>query len=194
MKSAGDWATWIVALLPPVLSSCGGPSARPAFDYRGSIGVALHRDAASCLEIPASLSIGQRFLFIAGVKPAESGEAVVIRKLDKRCAFAEHNQNGPAFESYEFKVLNGSLPNAAPAFAVINPAGQLKGGEGGYSADLDGDGRREVFRACTSNEGVHLTIWSGEPTAGQRKWHYCHYLAYDVEPACTAAEMQPDAE
>jgi hypothetical protein len=55
------------------------------------------------------------------------------------------------------------------------------------AADIDRDGAPEVFKACTSSEGVHLTIWSG----AERRWHAYHYLGYDVEPSCTEGETRP---
>jgi len=32
--------------------------------------------------------------------------------------------------------------------------------------DLNDDGRKEYFRVCSSQEGLHLTIWSGMPLTG----------------------------
>lgn len=57
-------------------------------------------------------------------------------------------------------------------------------------ADLDGDGVEESFRDCTSREGVHLTIWSGEPLKGSRLWHAYFYLTYDTEPSCVDRDFQ----
>ena len=179
-----------------MLGCAGTPPNQPkALDFQRSIGVALHRDDVNCLEIAAAnLTAGQRFQFVTGVKPPESGEAEVTRKLEKPCAFAEHNQSGRVQHAYEFKVLRGQLPNAAPAFALIDIAGRPGGSESGYAADLDGDSKPEFFRACTSTEGVHMTVWSGAPLTGKRRWHYYHYLGYDVESDCSPTEMQPDSQ
>jgi hypothetical protein len=45
-------------------------------------------------------------------------------------------------------------------------------------------------RSCTSQEGVHLTAWSGTPLTSQRLWHQYYYLGYDVEPSCDDREMR----
>ena len=37
---------------------------------------------------------------------------------------------------------------------------------------------------CLSSEGVHYTVWAGEPLTSQRLWHKYYYLGYDVEPSC----------
>lgn len=56
-------------------------------------------------------------------------------------------------------------------------------------ADLDGDGVCETFRDCTSHEGVHLTIWSGQPLKGSRWWHAYFYLGYETEPSCVERDF-----
>jgi hypothetical protein len=44
-------------------------------------------------------------------------------------------------------------------------------------------------RWCASSEGLHLTIWSGQPLESRRLWHAYYYLGYDVEPSCKDAEV-----
>src|SRR6266478_6016907 len=75
---------------------------------------------------------------------------------------------------------------AALAFFVLMSSGA------NVVADLDGDGRLEFFRSCTSQEGVHFTIWADKPLQGKRRWHRYVYLGYDVEPTCTDPETEPD--
>jgi hypothetical protein len=60
----------------------------------------------------------------------------------------------------------------------------------GPATELDRDGLPESYRACTSLEGVHLTVWAGEPLRGERLWHHYHYLGYDVEPTCVDADFE----
>jgi hypothetical protein len=55
---------------------------------------------------------------------------------------------------------------------------------GGAKPDLDGDGVPEGFRTCASGEGLHLTLWNGEPLKGVRVWHAYFYLGYDTEADC----------
>lgn len=57
-------------------------------------------------------------------------------------------------------------------------------------ADLDRDGVHETFRHCTSHEGVHLTIWSGQPLTGSRRWHAYFYLGYETEPSCVERDFE----
>jgi hypothetical protein len=59
----------------------------------------------------------------------------------------------------------------------------------GARTDIDGDGIAEDYRACTSTEGVHLTVWAGDALRSRRVWHYYYYLGYDVEPNCVEADF-----
>ena len=43
---------------------------------------------------------------------------------------------------------------------------------------------KEKVHSCTSAEGIHFTVWSGEPITGELLWHYYYYLGYDTEPTC----------
>jgi hypothetical protein len=78
-------------------------------------------------------------------------------------------------------------------FAVLNPGKTPELIDGVVQLDLDGDGRAETFRACTSSEGLHLKIWSGAPGTGTQRWHRYLYLGYDVEPSCTRLDFPRDS-
>jgi hypothetical protein len=86
--------------------------------------------------------------------------------------------------------LKGRVEAPAIAIAIARSEQSFVVKNGIASADLDGDGRAEYFRECTSSEGIHLTVWTGRLLNGQRRWHYYYYLGYDVEPSCKAKEAQ----
>ena len=55
--------------------------------------------------------------------------------------------------------------------------------------------RSQIARACTSQEGYHLTLWQQPPgTAPKLRAHYYHYLGYDVTPSCTEEETREAAD
>lgn len=56
----------------------------------------------------------------------------------------------------------------------------------GLLFDLDDDHARERFTICTSREGIHANVWSGD----EKRWNAYQYLGYDVEPSCTPAEVK----
>lgn len=92
--------------------------------------------------------------------------------------------------TYEIRTLEPGLDPSAPAISVSGAAGKFQKSGDYISADINGDGNREHFRVCASSEGIHLTVWSGEPLHGKPKWHQYYYLGYDVESNCTPAETQ----
>jgi hypothetical protein len=60
----------------------------------------------------------------------------------------------------------------------------------GARLDLDGNGTPEGFRTCASGEGLHLTVWYGEPLATARLWHGYFYLGFDTESDCAVQDYE----
>ncbi len=87
------------------------------------------------------------------------------------------------------RVVGGTLDSMRLSIAIVGARTAPVLRDGVARADLAGDGVPERFRACTSSEGVHLTIWSGE----RLRWHRYFYLGYDVEPSCTGADNRDPA-
>jgi len=117
----------------------------------------------------------QRTLIAVVVAPSES------------CARGEDGQS--AMRGYRVRVEGAAPPTPLFGIAIVSaPAFKTIGGS--TVADIDGDGRDEFFRACTSTEGIHLTIWSDRPLTGALRWHRYHYLGYDVTPSCTTEETR----
>jgi hypothetical protein len=68
---------------------------------------------------------------------------------------------------------------------VVEPVTPVAIRDGKIDADLDGDGTKEFFRTCTSNEGGHFQVWTGPPLDGKPRWHWYRYAGYDTEYTCT---------
>lgn len=181
------------SLLVLLLVACQNTTVPPTFNYKSDLGVAVEKAGHACLYIPdSSLSPGQRVQFITATTPQSAGEAEILIKADETCKDSVQDQ--PGVIHYSLKTTQGALRRAAPAFAIANFSRALTPTEGGMAADLDGDGKPESFRACTSSEGVHLTVWKGKPLEGLRKWHYYYYLGFDVTSDCAEADTKPDTE
>jgi hypothetical protein len=177
---AGSW--WLACQNGPV---------RPTFSYPANLGLAVEKAGHNCLYIPNSRLVpGQRVQFVTSAAPQTAGEVEIVGKAGDTCKDPGQNQAG--MSSYSFKVIRGSLQMGAPAFAIANSNRPVRATEEGLAADLEGDGQLEYFRACTSTEGLHLTIWKGKPLAGARKWHNYYYLGYDVTPDCTEKETSAE--
>ena len=179
------------ALFVLLLAACQKTHTPPAFDYTSDLGVAVDKVDGVCLDIPnGALSAGQRIQFVTSSTPQTTGELEIAVKVDQACTPIDQNKR--ELHHYRFKVVRGSLEKGAPAFAIANFGGTLIAARDGVTGDLDRDGQPESFRSCTSLEGLHLTVWTGKPLEGRRRWHYYYYLGYDVEANCTDADTKPD--
>jgi hypothetical protein len=168
-------------------------SAQVKFDYLSSVGIiVLQNNGTACLTIKnPDLSVGTQFMVVF---PSMSGNSIpselmrgeIVRRTSGGCNFSESAEYGDS--TYTVKITKGKLINDVPYIAVfVSPETLSKKGKE-IVGDLDSDGTLEYFRQCTSSEGVHLTIWSGKPLKGIRKWHRYFYLGYDVEPSCNEAD------
>ena len=100
---------------------------------------------------------------------------------------------------YELRIAGGDplaagdvgnpLAAGDVGIGVIGEPSLCRIDDGRVRCDLEDDGTPGYFRFCTSNEGIHLTVWSGAPPEGVRRWHAYYFLAYDVEPSCSVREI-----
>jgi hypothetical protein len=163
---------------------------KSGFDYQSDLGIAVDLSGRTCLDIRNdAMSEGEKIRFVNTDTPPTTGEAEIVRKLDETCIPSDQKISG--LSHYELKVVRGTLTKSAPAFAIASFAGELTVKDASVYGDLDGDHRVAAFRSCTSQEGVHLTVWKGRPLRGVRKWHFYYYLGYDVEPSCTMSDTKP---
>jgi hypothetical protein len=167
----------------------GGPAwAQARFDYMRQIGVvATQKNGRPCLAIPApDLPPGTRLALVwvpvaGATRQPQIRAARVTGREGAPCDIPEAAE--PADGSYRVVISGGPLAEG-PYFAVLVGSGRLAVKGSTVSGDLDGDGVLETFRVCTSTEGLHLTVWSGDPLKGTRRWHRYFSLGYDVEPSC----------
>ena len=180
-------------LVPVVfIGACQNTKPRTAFDYPVDVGVAVQTGTAAGVDIRnGTLAAGRTIVLVATDPAPATGEAEIAGRLDQSCI--PGSQGTAGYSHYSLKMVRGELAENAPAFAIANFGGVPRVSDSGITADLDGDGQAESFRACTSTEGVHLTIWTGKPPEGRRRWHFYHYLGYDVSPNCTEGETKPDS-
>jgi hypothetical protein len=183
----------ILAML--IASACCSVARADRFDFSSRIGVVdANSEGRLCLNISnPHLVDDTEVSFVLPYKPQRVAKATVEGKASPGCS--RNPDTGPDASFYWLRLvgrkqaidLGGPLP---PAIAVVLPAGPVSVKRGTASGDLDGDGRAEFFRICTSNEGNHLTVWSGKPLLGKKKWHSYYYLGYDVVPTCKKKDYQ----
>lgn len=152
------------------------------------IGVAeVRNDGSGCLTIRNdALRENESIDLVSPNKQQTHITARIEKKLPQTCS---RNADIPADASFfSIRLKQDEAKPTGPAIAIAGFKGDFEVDGGEVRADLNGDGRLESFRQCASAEGLHLTVWEGEPLKGRRLWHDYYYLGYDVEPGCTQNE------
>ena len=183
----------VLAML--IICACWSVARAEGFSFDSRVGVVdANRERRLCLNIfNPRLADGTEVSFILPHKPQRMARAVVEEKAARSCS--RNPDTAPDASFYWLKLvgreqsvdLREPLP---PAIGIVRPAGPVVVKKGVASGDIDGDGRAEFFRICTSMEGNHLTVWSGRPLRGKKRWHSYYYLGYDVVPTCKKKDFQ----
>lgn len=177
-------------LLLVALTSACSAKGQSTFDYKSHVGVALTRDPGShCLAIPApGLKPGTQLTLADPSDSAAVIRAVIAGTVEGMCP---GEVPGVEDHLYALRIESHVIPEPRSVwFALLLEDGILTASGRGILGDIDHDGIVEQLRVCTSNEGLHLTIWSGAPLVGPRRWHRYFFLGYDVEPSCTAKDYE----
>ena len=151
--------------------------------------------------VAAASSEGQICLAMPG--PAlPSGAAVTLIRPDPRqsVVVATVDRPVPQCERLEQSSISGPYylvrrPTVAASDSShvwVVALGRLttrRNSSGGIVVQLSAAYQHAQVRACTSREGLHLTVWAGTPLKSRRLWHEYYYLGYDVEPSCRDEEV-----
>jgi hypothetical protein len=168
--------------------STSGPGAKH-FSFSEGLGVVSRKSDTICLAVKNDhLTPGTpvRIVILSPQQAILDGK--VVRLDATHCAQDDLTRGDMTY--FEIRVSRDSLVTSAPAIAIVGEAGSLSISQGKARGDLDGDGRREYFRQCTSGEGIHLSVWTGKPLTGRRRWQAYFYLGYDVESTCTTRDTK----
>jgi hypothetical protein len=171
------------------LIACAKSKPPAAFSFDRDAGVLFRKNGHTCLEIADTTLANGTIQFLGAAMPQTVGTARVgTRAAACDAIFSDTSRSA----RYEATILTGSLDEGMPALAVAGLPRPLGVSDSILNADIDGDGRPDTFRFCTSSEGVHLTLWDGTPASGRREWHRYVYVGYDLDPTCSEAETKPD--
>ena len=173
--------TALVIILAAVALSAHAGEQQKRFDYQSQVGVVEVNVASyGCLSIANdTLQVGEAITLINPGAPQEVIRAAIRKRLTLNCSRNAEPRQGVSF--YSFRA--GDEP-MAPFIGVVRFDGDVKADNGIVRADLNGDGVPESFRSCTSRQGVHLSVWEGEPLRSQRLWHEYIQRGFDGEPTC----------
>jgi hypothetical protein len=123
---------------------------------------------------------------VSVVNPESEQKWDALVALDGMCFAPDARTSG--LHGYQLRFTKSQPPMPFYGIGLIGVTPHFRPSDSLSTDDLDGDDRDEVFRTCTSSEGVHFTIWSGSPFDGVRRWHGYYPLGYDVSPTCRPAD------
>ena len=161
------------------------------FEYPTRVGLVAVLPQGICLSIDNPDLRKAAILHLIALPPVGGlGRPRILEaRIDQRfddCPGFPADVEGPR---YVLKLTEGTASIGEIAFALDRPSGEWEVEDSLITRDVDADGTSEWFRVCASAAGLHLTIWTGEPKEGKRRWHRYHHLGYEVEPTCTEADV-----
>lgn len=193
---------WAVVLAFAALAACSkGPSgtattttstssvATAPANYTPRVGIGVSTNSRTCIAIQnGNLATGSMITLISPMSPATFTQATVSGVAQQACPVT---QNVDTTVSNYNVTPQGSVQKLTPMIAILGNAPVTLNTNNVAQADLDQNGQSETFRACSADNGIHLTVWRGAPLQGTLLWHGYYYEAGNpgVGPPCTPAEM-----
>ncbi|MGB7201108.1 MAG: hypothetical protein WBD16_02435 [Pyrinomonadaceae bacterium] len=175
------------------------PVPNDTFDIHSKIGIAdVRSEGSSCLRTKNANLLEKTPISIVislDEPPQKVLTAAVEKKLEKSCArrASETGDNNPGEDFFYSLILTeNSIEEIGfdVGIAVIQPTKQIQVRNNLANVDLNEDGNPEFFRRCSGFEGMHFTIWTGNPLKGKRIWHSFYYLDYDTEVNCKKKDWE----
>lgn len=147
------------------------------------------RNGCSVLQVAGLEPLPDTPVAVVRFLPGQPQSVVLARVLRSRACF--DGSGGPVQGRVVALELDGAaLEPGEAAIGVVDPPQPVDIVDGKAVAELGGDDVPVRFRICTSQEGVHLTVWKGEPLKGPRRWHAYASVGYDTEPTCEEGDWQ----
>ena len=190
---------WVRARSPVVVPGYfhDTPHDHPVLSHYDSlIGLADMRAGGQvCLSIPVQLDSNVEITIVAVPLRGSHrhapfvAKARVTRRFDPSCS---NDALGVGVQSWGDSLYSLTLARTGPDFrgpffGVASPAASVV--QRGDSVKMHAlDGTVLSFDECTSQEGVHLSVWVGPPLKGKRVSHKYYYLPFSTEATCQDGE------
>jgi hypothetical protein len=169
-----------------------GASAAPV-DYSPRIGVAVRTSSRTCVAIRNnSVPANSPVTLIVPASPQRYVETQITGSSPSACPITK--EVATDMSNYEISLPKSSdIPQLSPMIAVIGSAASnnFLMNNMNVQADLDQNQSKDTFRACGSNDGIHLTVWKGSPLNGTLLWSGYYYEEGNpgTLPTCSNAEL-----
>jgi hypothetical protein len=140
------------------------------------------KDGRLCMSMPVPvLTPGEGVILVAPTSPQSWSRTTVVGPVAACEPLDRADIAGPYYA-----LRGGVPPTSEPGglFIALPSAAMVRTDRGAVVVRIGDAYRRARVDACTSNEGVHLRIWSGPPGDSKVLWHEYFYVPYDTEPTC----------
>jgi hypothetical protein len=122
-------------------------------------------------------------------------EVVAARVDSVTSTDCSHDENRVAESAedsvYRLTLSRGHLKSGDVYFAVRVPEARIHVSGRTATVVIDRLSRPITLRACTTDEGVHLTAWAGAALSSKRLWHrYVHYESEFFASRCKASDFR----
>ncbi len=157
--------------------------------YTPRIGIGVKTDARTCIAIHnGDLTTGSPVTLISPIAPATVLQGTVGGVSQQPCPIA---QNVDTTVSNYIVDVNGSMPKLTPFVVVVGTPPVTMNANNMPQSDIGQNGHPATFRACSADDGIHLTAWSGAPLQGTLVWQGLYYEQSnpDIGPPCSKTEI-----
>ncbi len=159
--------------------------------YAPRVGIAVTTAGRTCLAIRnGNLALNSPVTLVMPNLPQTFTQAQIGSTSDSPCPITKDVDRNVS--NYELHLPGGteSTQKLVPMIAVVGPATNFLLTNTTVQADIQQDGTHQLFRSCSADDGVHLTVWSGTPLTAPMLWQGYYYTESNpgVGPACTPGE------
>jgi hypothetical protein len=153
------------------------PTLAPEPPVRAGVASTVHGRSVLAMG-GTSLAAGARLTLVSPDVPQKVQRALVVRAVADD-DYMKVRTPGPYYEIISGD--KGPLPELAVAVIGDPPVNRVAEA---VSLQIDATHHDVRVRVCRSMEGLHLTLWSGEPLKAPRVWHLYYYVGYDMQQTC----------
>ncbi len=173
----------------PGSTASGGTAAAPA-TYTPRIGVAVSTSGRTCVAIHnANINASTPVTLVSPMLPQTFVQAEIAGPAASACPVTKDVDT--SVSNYDVRAAEPAPQKMTPLIAVLGASAPFSvAPNGNVQADLDQNHKTETFRACSAADGIHLTVWAGEPLTGTLLWHGYYYEPRNpgLGPSCTPRE------
>ena len=152
-----------------------------------AIGLAASTESGVCLAMAAPRLSAGAVVTLVRPDPPQAVVTATVEQALPSCDLERHSVDGP----YYRVRLRSSPADDSTIWVAFSGELASRSTPAGIVIRLSAAYPNVRVRDCTSNEGVHYTVWAGEPLKTRRLWHTYYYLNYDAEPSCREQDIHP---